>query len=107
MDTQKIQVIRQAEEQAKKIISAAEELANNNIRDAHAQADTIETEAKKLAREQENSLLSEYQHKGESKAHTIISELSRELTNINNSATSKETDAVAYLKEQMKVAYGN
>lgn len=107
MDTQKIQVIRQAEEQAKKTLVAAEELANTKVRDAYAEVELIEAEAKKVAREQEKNLLAEYQRNGETKAKTITSELDRELSNISLSADSKQVEAIAYLKEQMKVAYGN
>ncbi len=107
MDNQKIQIIRQAEDNAKQIISSAEELSNTKVREAQAQAANIESEAKKTARDQESSLLAQYQQKGEQQAQTIISDLDRELSNIDQSAGSGEVKAVAFLKEQMKVAYGN
>ncbi|MGL5955823.1 MAG: hypothetical protein ACRC0X_04365 [Brevinema sp.] len=107
MDNQKIQVIRQAEDQAKKILSATEELVNTEIREAQNQASIIENDAKKTAREQEIELLSEYHKKGEKQAEVILSELEREISHINHTADQGEKEAVTYLKDQMKVVYGN
>ncbi|MGL4677089.1 MAG: hypothetical protein ACRCWI_05425 [Brevinema sp.] len=107
MDSQKIQVIRQAEDQAQTIIATTEELVNTKIREAQSQASMIENDAKKNARDQELNLLSEYQKKGEKQAEVILSELERELSHINHTADKGEKEAVAYLKEQMKVVYGD
>ena len=107
MNTQKIQVIRQAEQSAKDLIISTEDLVNSKIREAGNEASLIEDNAKKTARENEVKILSEYQIKGESQAKTILSELSREISNIDHSADSSEVNAIALLTEQMKVAYGN
>ena len=107
MNTQKIQVIRQAEQSAKDLIISTEELVNSKIREAGNEASLIEENTKKSARENEVKILSEYQIKGESQAKTILSELTREISNIDKSADSAEVSAIALLKEQMKVAYGN
>ena len=107
MNTQKIQVIRQAEQSAKDLIISTEDLVNSKIREAGNEASLIGDNAKKTARENEVKTLSEYQIKGESQAKTILSELTREISNIDHSADSAEVSAIALLKEQMKVAYGN
>ena len=107
MNTQKIQVIRQAEQSAKDLIISTEELVNSKIREAGNEASLIEENTKKSARENEVKILSEYQIKGESQAKTILSELTREISNIDKSADSTEASAIALLTEQMKVAYGN
>ena len=107
MKKQKIQVIRQAEQAAIDLISATEELVNSTIRDAGQEISVIEDNAKKLAREYEVKILSEYKAKGEAQAKVILSELSREISKIDHSADSSEASAIALLKEQMKVAYGN
>ena len=107
MNTQKIQVIRQAEQSAKDLIISTEDLVNSKIREAGNEASLIEENTKKSARENEVKILSEYQIKGESQAKTILSELSREISNIDHSADSSEVNAIALLTEQMKVAYGN
>ena len=107
MNVQKIQVIRQAEQSAKDLIISTEDLVNSKIREAGNEASLIGENIKKSARENEVKILSEYQIKGESQAKTILSELSREISNIDNSADSGEINAIALLQEQMKVAYGN
>jgi len=107
MNVQKIQVIRQAEQSAKDIIISTEDLVNSKIREAGNEASLIRENTKKSARENEVKVLSEYQIKGESQAKTILSELSREIANIDHSADSTEVNAIALLTEQMKVAYGN
>lgn len=107
MNTQKIQVIRQAEQAAKDLLVATEEIVKTTIREAHHQASKLEDDAKKNAREEEVKTLAQYQQKGQDQAKVILSELEREISKINHSADNGEVSAVSFLKEQMKVAYGN
>lgn len=107
MDAKKLQVIRQAEQEAHDMLISAEETTNIKIREANTQVTSLIDEAKVKARENEAKLLQEYHQKGDTEAQKILSELDRELSHIDHSADQSEVKAIAFLKEQMKVVYGN
>lgn len=107
MNSEKLQKIRQVEKAAQELISSTEDKTHGMIRDAHNKVLELMVSAKKTAREQELRVLADYQKKGEMQAETILSELDRELKAIDNSTDKGEMFAIDYLKEQMKVVYGN